>query len=124
MSVALFVSGPFVMDPTGTPTTELTIHGIVHGIFGAIFFSLAPVTCFVFWRRFRRDERWRFLHGWTFAAGIVTAIAVVLLRIATPGPVAPSTMLTDWIGVIQRTEVIVFLAWVFAFAAALYRRVS
>jgi hypothetical protein len=31
----------------------MSVHGTVHGIFGALVFSLMPVSCFVFLRRFR-----------------------------------------------------------------------
>jgi len=100
----------------------MTVHGILHLIFGAFVFSLAPVTCFVFWRRFCSDERWRSLRTWTLVAGIVITTAVVLLRIGAPRPPAPGNALTSWIGVIQRAALVAFLAWVFTFARALYQR--
>ena len=122
IAVALFASGPFVMDPMGTVREAMTVHGILHNIFGAFVFSLTPVTCFVFWRRFRTDESFRSLRTWTLVAGIVTTLAVVLLRIATPRPPGPGNALTSFTGVIQRTEAVTFFAWVFTFARALYRR--
>jgi len=124
IAVCLFGSGPFVMDPMGTVREQMTTHGIVHGILGAIFFTLAPVTCFVFWRRFRTDEGWRSFRAGTLLAGIGITIAVVLQRIATPPPPAPSNALTSFSGLLQRTALITFLAWVFMFARALYSPVS
>jgi hypothetical protein len=121
IAFAFFASGPFVMDPMGTVREQMTAHGVLHSIFGAIVFSLAPVTCYVFWRRFRSDESWRSLRAWTLVAGVVITLAVVLLRIGTPRPPAPGNVLTGWIGLIQRTALITFLAWIFTFARVLYR---
>jgi hypothetical protein len=114
-----FISGPMVMDPTGTVRAEMTAHGIVHAIFGAIVFTLAPITCFMFFRGFRSDPNWRWFAWWTLAAGIVITAAVVALRIMSPQPPALPHPLA---GIAQRMIVIPFLAWVFAFAAGLYRR--
>jgi hypothetical membrane protein len=124
VGTALFVSGPFVMDPMGTVREQTTVHGILHGIFGAVVFSLTPVVCFVFWRRFHTDTNWRTLRGWTLGAAVMIAIAVVLLRIGTPSPPESGNALTSWIGLIQRAALVTFLAWVFTFARALYRRVE
>ena len=54
------------MDPVDaftkiTPRDQMTWHGVLHGIFGALVFSLSPVSCFVFFRRFRRDPLWHAL---------------------------------------------------------------
>lgn len=122
IATALFVSGPFVMDPMGTVRAQMTLHGMLHGAFGAIVFLLAPVVCFVFWRRFRTEQSQRTLGGWTLAAAVTISIAVVLLRIGTPRPPDPGNVLTSWIGVIQRVALVTFLAWVFALAHALHGR--
>src|SRR5215213_4863867 len=68
---SFLVSGPLVTDLAGTPHDQMSLHGILHGIFGALVFSLSPVSCFVFWRYFRQDPDWRHLQGWTLAAGII-----------------------------------------------------
>lgn len=122
IAVALLASGPLVMDPMGTVREQMTVSGILHGIFGAFVFGLAPVTCFVFWRRFREDEGWRALRVWTLGAGVVITAAVVLLRIGTPRPPAAGNGLTSYIGVIQRVALVTFLGWVVTFARALGRR--
>ena len=69
MGVSLMVSGLFATDPSAM-FDQVSAHGVVHGIFGAIFFTLAPVSCFVFYRRFRSDRTWRPMAGWTLAAGV------------------------------------------------------
>jgi hypothetical protein len=107
-----------VMDPTGTLRADMTAHGIAHAIFGAIVFTLAPLTCFVFFRRFRSDPAWRWFAWWTLAAGIVITLAVVVLRIMNPQPPALPHPLA---GIAQRMIVIPFLAWVFVFGVGLYR---
>jgi hypothetical protein len=73
IAIGYFFSGPFVMDPAGTPLAEATFHGTLHGILGAIVFLLMPITIFVFWRRFRSDPKWQFLQGWTLVLGILCA---------------------------------------------------
>ena len=117
-AVAFFASGPFVMDPMGTVPKDMTWHGIVHGIFGGLVFSLAPVTCFVFWRHFRADPRWRSLQAGTFVAGVVGTIGLVLMRIG----MTPENVLASWIGLVQRITLGAFLVWIGAFALTLYRR--
>jgi hypothetical protein len=48
IAICYLVSGPFVMDPTGTPPNQITLHGTLHGIFGGIVFLLMPISCFFF----------------------------------------------------------------------------
>ena len=47
IGLSLMASGPFVTDPSAL-FDQRTMHSLIHGIFGAVVFSLAPVTCFVF----------------------------------------------------------------------------
>ena len=117
---SFLVSGPFVTDLVGTPRDQMTVHGIIHGIFGALVFSLSPVSCFVFWRRFRHDPSWNHLSGWTLAAGIITAAAVILLSVATKTTMIPNVF-TPWNGLIQRMVIIPYLIWIFIFASSLRR---
>jgi Protein of unknown function (DUF998) len=58
IGIGLVASGPFTTDPS-TLFGQVSVHGIVHGVFGAVVFSLAPISCFVFYRRFRSDPAWR-----------------------------------------------------------------
>ena len=118
---SFLVSGPFVTDPELTPRDQMTIHGYVHGIFGALVFSLSPVSCFVFWRRFRQDSNWIHLQAWTLAAGIITAAATIILSVATKTEVQPN-IFTPWNGVIQRMVIIPYLVWIYTFAFSLRRR--
>ena len=54
IGISLIVSGPFVTDPSAM-FAQTSAHGLVHGVFGAVFFTCAPLSCFVFYRRFRTD---------------------------------------------------------------------
>ena len=38
-AICFLLSGPFVMDPIGTLPNKMSVHGILHGIFGGIVFS-------------------------------------------------------------------------------------
>lgn len=114
MGVSLMLSGPFTTDPS-TMISQVSAHGLVHGIFGAIFFTLAPISCFVFYRRFRSDKLWRPLAGSTLAAGVVLSLGIALLRFSQQ----PASMLFEWKGLVQRILLVTFMAWIFAFAACL-----
>ena len=118
---SLLVSGPFVTDPAATPRDQMTSHGYIHAIFGAFVFSLSPISCFVFWRRFREDLNWVHLKSWTLVAGIITATATILLSVATKTPVIPN-IFTPWNGVIQRLVIIPYMIWIFTFAFTLRKR--
>lgn len=121
IAISHLLSGPFVVDPSTHPRDETSWHGILHSIFGAVVFSLMPVCCFVFLRRFREDPAWRSLQWWTLAATILIAAAVILLAVATKSPTG-SNAFGPWLGLIQRLAIIPFLIWVFVFALALDRR--
>jgi hypothetical protein len=115
------LSGPFVMDPTGTPLSQTTLHGTLHGIFGAIVFSLMPITCFVFLRRFREDPKWQSLQWPTIILGTISAVGVILLTVATKLP-DTQNIFSAWLGLIQRTAIVPFMLWLFICALELHRR--
>ena len=62
IGVSLMASGPFTTDPSAM-FGQTSAQGVVHGIFGAVVFTFAPISCFVFYRRFRRDPFWHPLAG-------------------------------------------------------------
>jgi uncharacterized membrane protein len=102
-----------LLSPVAVYSREATWHGIVHGILGAVAFTLMPATCFVFNRRFRKDRQWNSLATWTLAACVVIVSAIVLLKIAQLGP------LHRLAGLFQRIALVAFFGWMFAFAAKL-----
>ncbi len=123
MAVLFIVSGPFAMDPTGTPLNQITVHGTIHGLAGGIIFILMPISCFVFLRRFRADPNWRSLQWWTLILGIIIAAAVILLTLASKSPELQKVF-ADWLGLIQRTIIIPFMFWIFLFALEMQTRIK
>jgi len=121
LAICYFLSGPFVMDPANTPTYQMTFHGTLHGIFGGIVFTLMPISCFVFLRRFHKDPNWQFLQWWTLGLGVISALGVVLLTFATKSP-DTQNVFSDWLGLIQRTAIVPFMIWIFIFALGLLKR--
>lgn len=121
LAVGFLLSGPFVMDPTNTPPDRFTVHGTVHGILGGIVFSLMPISCFLFLRRFGEDPKWRTLQWPTLGLGTIIAAAVVLLTVATKVPDIQAAF-TDWLGLIQRAAIVPFMLWLFIFALGLLRQ--
>jgi hypothetical protein len=124
-------SGIFVMDPVTTPPDEMSLSGRLHVAFGAVVFMLMPVTCFVFWRRFRADARWQSLQvnglpswpmaWWTLAVSMVTLVALILMIVGPAEPDAPPNAFNTWIGAIQRAALIPYLLWQFTFAFQLFK---
>jgi hypothetical membrane protein len=122
IGASFLASGFFVMDPATTPRDQLSWHGRLHNLFGALVFSLSPVTCFVFARRFRVDPAWRSLRWWTLAAGAIITVAVIAMSVGPTQPPAPPNAFNAWIGAIQRTAIVPFLVWQFTVALRLLRR--
>jgi len=110
----LFASGPFIADPS-TMADQHSIQGAVHGLLGAVVFSLAPVSCFVLYRRFRGDPVWHGLSHWTLATGMALVLEVGLLK----GAQQPDSAMFAWKGLIQRGFLLSFMGWLFAVAAHL-----
>lgn len=98
---------------------QVSVHGIIHGIFGAVVFSLAPVTCFVFHRRMRTDPALQALAPWTLAAGILLVVGIVLLKVSQlPGGLFP------YKGLVQRAVLLVFMTWLLALGATVRTRLT
>ena len=116
IGVSLIASGAFNTDPSAM-FGQTSAQGVVHGIFGAIVFTFAPLSCFVFYRRFRSDPAWRPLAGWTLLSGIVLTLGIVLLKISQQ----PESGLFEWKGLVQRVILVTFMAWIFAVAFRLRR---
>lgn len=123
IAAAYFFSGPFVMDPARTPQDQATFHGTVHGILGAIAFLLMPIVCFVYLGPFQSDPRWKPLYVWTLTLGIITAAADVVFSIASKSPDLYAST-GPWYGLMQRSVIVPFMAWVFVFALALKREIN
>jgi len=111
------------MDPASTPADQMTLDSKLHwNVFGALVFSLSPVSCFVFLRRFRADSTWRPLRWPTLAAGAITVASVVLMAIGPTRPPAAPNAFNAWNGVLQRAFIVTYLGWIFIFAWRLRTR--
>ncbi len=121
MAILFMISGPFVMDPTGTPQNQMSVHGLIHGLSGGIIFLLMPISIFVFLRRFRVDPNWQSLQWWTLLLGIIEAVAVLIFTITSKAPDLQEAI-AGWAGLIQRTALVPFMVWVFIFAWGLLKQ--
>ena len=121
MACLFIVSGPFVMDPTGTPQSALTIHGTIHGLAGGIIFLLMPISIFVFLRRFREDPSWQSIQRCTLVLGVIEAATDLFFIITSKVPQILNAF-TGWMGLIQRAALVPFMIWVFVFGLGLLRR--
>jgi len=115
IAVCYFFSGPFVMDPTGTPLAQATVHGTIHGILGGIVFMLMPISCFIYLRRFWSDPEWKSMKWWTLVLGVISAIGTIMLTLTTKSPQL-AVFFSPWFGLIQRTVIVPFMIWIFVFA--------
>ncbi|MFO7538982.1 MAG: DUF998 domain-containing protein [Chloroflexota bacterium] len=122
IGISLFASGIFVMDPVTTPPEQMSWHGNLHNLFGALVFLLIPLSCFVFLRRFRVDAKWRSLQWWTLAAGMITAVLLIVWSVGAAEPPAPPTIFNEWTGFMQRAILVTYLSWQFVFAWELGRQ--
>jgi hypothetical protein len=121
IALCYFFSGPFVMDPTGTPLAQSTVHGTIHGILGAIVFMLMPISCFVYLRRFWIDPVWKSMKWWTLVLGVISSIGTILLTITSKSPHL-AAQFNPWFGLIQRTSIVPFMVWIFVFALNFLRK--
>jgi hypothetical protein len=115
ISVLFFISGPFVMDPMGTPQAQATVHGTIHGLAGGIAFLCMPIGIFVFLRRFHSDPRWRFLYIWTLVLGVIVTAALLVFTVISKSPDLTATFV-DWLGLFQRALIVPYMLWLFVFA--------
>ncbi|MFW9958478.1 MAG: DUF998 domain-containing protein [Candidatus Odinarchaeota archaeon] len=116
MAILFFLTGIFVTDPIHTPLFEMTWQGIVHNIIGFIIFSLFPISCYVFWRAFREHDEWKSFQKPTLVVGVMITVGLLAFAVALIGMVLTPNALTDYIGLIQRIDIITFLLWVVALA--------
>lgn len=117
VGLGYLVSGPFVMD-AWAPGSPPTLHGLVHGIAGAVVFSLSPVACLLYASRFRREPPFRWIASITFTIGVTSCVALVLFTVAIKPPFAPNA-LTPFRGLVQRIAILANLAWIPLAALAL-----
>ncbi|MCL2299695.1 MAG: DUF998 domain-containing protein [Firmicutes bacterium] len=111
VGVCYILSGPFVTDPAAMFDNQQTLHGTLHGIFGAIVFSLSAASCFVLWRSFTHTD-WRCLAAFSLIAGIVMVVLIALMKVGQ----LQTGIFHDWAGVVQRCCLITSYALIFTIA--------
>lgn len=121
IATGILLSGPFVMDPMGTPPAHASVHGLVHGILGGIVFLLMPISCIVFYRRLRIEPNWQTFSKWTLIMGIILITTLTIFTFATKIS-ALQIVFNDWFGLLQRLVLIPFMFWVLTLGVALYQR--
>jgi hypothetical protein len=121
-SLAVIGAGLFSTDPGAgfprgvAPPIEPTTHGVVHDLVSLVVFSILPVACFVFARRFARsgEPRWAMYSAIT---GIVLAVGFIAILIAFNA----KTPLSQSGGLIQRLWIVVGWGWLSLLAAQMLR---
>jgi hypothetical membrane protein len=121
IATGILLSGPFVMDPMGTPPAHASVHGLVHGILGGIVFLLMPISCIAFYRRLRTEHNWQTFSKWTLTMGIILIATLTLFTFSTKIP-ALQIRFSDWFGLLQRLVLIPFMFWVFTLGVALHQK--
>lgn len=121
IAIGILLSGPFVMDPIGTPTAQASVHGLVHGILGGIVFLLMPISSMVFYRRLRTEPNWQSFSKWTLTMSILLIVTLTLFTFATKIP-SLQIVFASWFGLLQRLVLIPFMFWVFTFGVSVYRK--
>lgn len=119
MGLCLIGSGPFITDPASL-FNQHTVHGLIHGIFGAAVFSLAPVICFFVYRLFPRSARWRAWAVWTLLVCCLLVVTIGFLKTSQ----FPRSELYAWKGLIQRVFLVAFMAWLFGLSVTIFRTSS
>ena len=120
LSALFFISGPFVMDPADTPSTQLSVHGFIHGLSGGIVFLLMPVTIFVFLRRIWTDVDWKSIKYWSLILFIIEALGVIVFTYVSKIP-TETNMSVNWLGLFQRIALIPYMLWQLVFSIAFLR---
>lgn len=120
-SICFFLSGPFVMDPIGTSSSNATIHGTIHGLLGGIAFLLMPIICFVFYYFMKNESNLKKFRNWTLIFGIVISLTLLLFTFATKIE-SLNKVLSDFQGFLQRLVLMPYMLWVCLYAFKLYSR--
>lgn len=125
VGMGMLSAGVFVMDPIGTPMANWSWHGWLHGLpFGPAISYGWPVSCFIFWRRFREDPRWRPLATFTLTAGALAALLAVASRLRLQFYLTHPELghhATAGLGLLQRAHHISLSIWQLVMAVWLYR---
>ena len=113
VAAALVVGGVFVVDPVMTKPADMTTHGMLHSLAGAIFVLSLPIAGVLLSRSLGRRQAWRAAMRsicWTahFMWVCVAASLVHVITVQSSGRVfGPGS----WNGWLNRLTVLSFCAW-------------
>lgn len=114
-SICFFLSGPFVMDPIGTSSSNTTIHGTIHGLLGGIAFLLMPITCFVFYFSLKDDCLLKKFKNLTLIFSILISLTLLFFTLVTKIE-SLNEVLYDYQGVLQRSVLLPYMLWISLYA--------
>lgn len=115
--ISLFLAGVFVMDNAGTPLSEMSAAGILHGIFGGLVFLLAPALPLVFLAEANLQKWTRIV---TIIFGAVILLADIVFMVATKIPPL-AEMTKSFGGLLQRFVLVPFFIWLIILGFILYK---
>lgn len=110
-----FFSGPFVTDPGTIFTQQKSLHGIVHGILGAMVFLLMTISSWTFLKLFKKEKAFKSLKNVTFIFAIILTLSLIAFTYATKVPTSQN-IFQNLNGLFQRLALIPFMVWLFYFA--------
>ena len=116
MAVCLAGSAAFDTDPSAL-FAQQTVHGLVHGLLGAVVFLGMPISCALVARAGRRIPRLRPLRLASLVVTVLLIVGIVLLKSAE----LPGGLFGPEKGVVQRVVLVLWFAWLAALSVLLLR---
>lgn len=115
LALCYFFSGPFVTDSGTIFTQQKSVHGIIHGVLGAIVFLLMTVSCWTFLKVFKKEKQFKSLKNVTLLFSIILTLSLIAFTYVTKVP-SSQNIFQNLNGLFQRLALIPFMVWLFYFA--------
>jgi len=110
-----FFSGPFVTDSGTIFTQQKSVHGIIHGVLGAIVFLLMTISTWTFLKLFKKEKAFKSLKNVTLFFAIILTLSLIAFTYVTKVPDSQN-IFQNMNGLFQRLALIPFMVWLFYFA--------
>ena len=116
-----FTADPIGGYPSGTPplSTERSVHGILHDLFGVPVFIGLPIACFVLSRRFAKQGE----RGWAIYS-IITGCAMLVAFVLAAIRFRQVPGWADFGGIFQRLTIIIGFTWIALLAIHMQRNLA
>jgi hypothetical membrane protein len=105
-----FFSGPFVTDPGTIFTHQKSIHGIIHGVLGAMVFLLMTISSWSFLKQFKKENEFKSLKNVTLFFAIILTLSLIVFTYVTKVPTSKN-IFPNMDGFFQRVALIPFMVW-------------